>query len=84
MTHAIPAGYVDISFGVDFERARERLNAAAGHEFRKYLEVTKNPASTDEQRREARETYVVAQRRYQRLRLHDMEEIERILSASIV
>ncbi|MCE5234192.1 MAG: hypothetical protein LLF91_12930 [Xanthomonadaceae bacterium] len=79
MRNEIPDDYVDINFGIDFERARERLDREAGRAFREYLRVMKNPDAPEAMRHDTRDAYLQAHARCRALRPHDTEAIRRIL-----
>lgn len=67
---------VSINHGVDFERAKECLQAEAGRLFRAYREAQQiDPVETAK----ARAAYIAAQERADSLRLHDFTEIRAIL-----
>ncbi|HEX7817385.1 hypothetical protein [Dyella sp.] len=67
----------DINYGVDFERAREHLDAEAGRLFRTYLAAKKS--GTPEDIEQAIAGYEAAQRRAQALRPTDDAAIRAIL-----
>lgn len=71
------AGHVSINYGVDFERAKERLEAEAGRLFRAYR-ATKETGSP-EAIEQARAAYVAAQERAGSLRLNDEAGIRAVL-----
>lgn len=67
----------DINYGVDFERAREHLDAEAGRLFRAYLATKK--AGTPAEVEQAAAVYDAAQRRAQALRPADDAAIRAVL-----
>jgi hypothetical protein len=69
----------DINYGVDFERARECLDAEAGRLFRVYLITQK--ARTPENIAQARAAYEAAQQRTLVLRPSDEAAIRAVLEA---
>ena len=69
--------HMDINFGVDFECARECLDAEAGRLFRAYREIM--VSGTPEAIEQARADYTDAQHRTQALRRDDAAEIRVIL-----
>lgn len=71
--------HVDINYGVDFECAKERLDAEAGRLFRIYLGTKKT--GTPEEVEQAGIAYEAAQRRSQALRPSDAAAIEAVLVA---
>lgn len=82
---AVLAGFIDdpelapvsINHGVDFERAKECLQAEAGRLFRAYRDA--QATSTPEAVAMARAAYIAAQARADSLRLHDFADIRAIL-----
>jgi hypothetical protein len=82
MNHASPAPMPEkgINYGVDFERARERLSHVAGQAFRRYIQLKRDPLALAQARMAARQTYIAAQQRYENLGLHQSAEIARLLS----
>jgi len=69
----------NINYGVDFERARECLDAEAGRLFRVYLTAKK--AGSPEEAGQASAAYEAAQRRIQALRPGDDAAIRAVLEA---
>ena len=69
--------HVDINYGVDFECAKERLDAEAGRLFRAYRETMVSGAP--EAIEQASADYTNAQRRAQALRRDDTATIRAIL-----
>ncbi|MDO1530338.1 hypothetical protein QMK61_15985 [Fulvimonas sp. R45] len=67
----------DINYGVDFERAREHLDAEAGRLFRVYLTAKKS--GTSEEIEQARTAYEAAHHRAQTLRPSDDASIRAVL-----
>lgn len=59
--------HVDLNLGVDFEIEQERLGAEAGRQFRQYRAAQKDPKQTAADVDRARDAYMCAQARYQRL-----------------
>jgi hypothetical protein len=68
-----------INYGLDFERACERLSLVAGRAFRRHLEVKRDPHTSAQAREMARDDYMAAQARYKALRPDQSAEIARIL-----
>lgn len=71
--------HVDINYGVDFERARERLDHAAGKCFREYWAAKKGNGS-DEQIARLRQAYIEAQAETEALSRHDEAAIRVVLA----
>lgn len=71
-----------IDFGIDFERARERLDREAGRAFREYLRVMKNPQAPEAMRRDSRDAYLQAHARCRALQPRDTEAIRQILDGT--
>lgn len=74
------AQHVDINSGLDFERARERLNNAAGAAFRTYTAAKQRPTASLEEVTDALEHYQALQRKAKGLRRTDAEAIAAALS----
>jgi hypothetical protein len=70
---------VGINYGVDFERAKERLSYIAGKWFRQYREAKKNHGSEEEIAR-LRQAYIDAQHEEEALSLHDEAAIQAVLA----
>lgn len=70
---------VDINYGVDFERALERLHHAAGKIFRQYREAKHGNADVAAIAR-LRPAYVDAQRRAEALSPRDVAWIRAVLA----
>lgn len=77
---ALNATHIEINRGVDFERARDRLNERAGKAFRVYLEAKRSKDATEASINAAREAYDVANSEFRALRSNDAEAIARVLS----
>lgn len=77
---ALNTNHVDINYGVDFERARERLNDEAGRAFRVYLQTKSKADATPEAVDAARQAYDDANTAFRKLTRHDADTIARILS----
>lgn len=73
---------VDINYGVDFERALERLQHAAGKIFRQYWKAKHGNGSEEEIAR-LREAYVEAQREAEALSSRDDAAIKAVLARPI-
>lgn len=71
--------HVDINYGVDFERALERLDHAAGKRFREYLKAKKDNGSDVEIAR-LRQAYDAAQAEAKALSRHDEVAIRAVLA----
>lgn len=67
--------HIDTNYGVDFERAKERLNAEAGRLFRKYHALKTDAGGTPAEVEEAREAYITAQDQYRKIHPMDFEAI---------
>lgn len=74
--------HVDINYGVDFERARERLDHAAGKIFREYLMAKKGNGS-DEDIARLRQAYDDAQAQTRALSRHDEAAIRAVLARPV-
>lgn len=72
--------HVDINYGLDYERARERLNDYAGRAWRLYLAAKQMQKSEDEIA-SLREAYVAAQHKFKNLKRTDVAEIAAILGS---
>lgn len=72
--------HIEINTGLDFERARERLNNAAAAAFRTYTAAKQRPGASLEDVSEALQHYQALQRRAKSLRRTDAAEIEAALS----
>lgn len=72
---------VDINYGVDFERAMERLHHAAGKIFRQYREAKHGNAGEAEIER-LRQAYIDAQRETEVLSPRDEAAIRGVLARS--
>lgn len=70
---------VDINYGVDFERALERLHHTAGNIFRQYREAKHGNADTAEIAR-LRQDYLDAQREAEGLSPRDAAGIQAVLA----
>jgi hypothetical protein len=71
---------VDINYGVDFERALERLHYAAGKVFRHYWKA-KHGNGSDEEVAQLRQAYLDAQREVKALSRHDEAAIRAVLAS---
>ncbi|CAD7741451.1 hypothetical protein LMG31884_47720 (plasmid) [Xanthomonas hydrangeae] len=69
---------LEITHGLDFERARERLNADAGRRFREYLEA-QSAAAGEQLVQHARQSYVESAALLRQLQPSDTKAIARIL-----
>lgn len=78
----LPPGfiYADINAGVDFERARERLEAKAGKAYRAYWRARHDPQAAPEAAQELQDVYVQANAAAKRLRADDIGGIAAVLS----
>lgn len=74
------AKHIDINAGLDFERARERLNNAAGQAFRDYSAAKARPNASLEDVAEALHHYQALQRKAKSLRRTDAAAISAALS----
>ncbi|OHE80681.1 MAG: hypothetical protein A2X76_01435 [Lysobacterales bacterium GWF1_69_6] len=74
------AHHVDINTGLDFERARERLNNAAAAAFRTYTITKKRPTASLEEVTDALDAYQALQRKAKGLRRTDAAAIAAALS----
>ena len=74
--------HIDINYGVDFERARERLDHAAGKIFREYLMAKKGNGS-DEALARLRPAYDAAQAATKALSRHDEAAIWAVLARPV-
>lgn len=70
---------VDINHGVDFERALERLQHAAGKIFRQYREAKRGNGSEEEIER-LRQAYIDAQHEAEALSSRDGAAIQAVLA----
>lgn len=73
---------VDINYGVDFERALERLHHAAGKVFRQYREAKRGNAGEARIER-LRQAYIEAQREAEALSSHDEAGIRAVLEQRV-
>lgn len=73
---------VDINYGVDFERALERLQHAAGKIFRQYWKAKRGNGSEEEIAR-LRQAYIEAQREADTLSSRDEAAIKAVLAKPI-
>lgn len=73
---------VDINYGVDFERALERLHHAAGKIFRQYREAKRGNGSEAEIER-LRQAYIDAQHQAEALSSRDEAGIRAVLAKPI-
>jgi hypothetical protein len=73
---------VDINYGVDFERALERLHHAAGKIFRRYWKA-KHGNSSEEEIAQLRQAYIEAQREAEALSSRDEAAIKSVLAKPI-
>lgn len=73
---------VDINYGVDFERALERLHHEAGNIFRQYREAKRGNADEASIKR-LREAYIEAQREAEALSSHDEARIRAVLEQRV-
>ncbi|MGO4502615.1 MULTISPECIES: hypothetical protein [unclassified Dyella] len=69
---------VDINYGVDFERALERLHHAAGKIFRRYREAKRGNSSEEEIER-LRQAYISVQDEAEALSPRDEAAIRAVL-----
>jgi hypothetical protein len=74
--------HVDINYGVDFERALERLDHAAGKCFREYWAAKKGSGS-DEEIARLRQAYDDAQAEARALSRHDEAAIRAVLARPV-
>lgn len=74
---------VDINAGLDYERARARLNQDAGRAFRQYMSLKNNPATSTAASEAARKAYVEASVEYKQLRFGDTVAIAEILGGAL-
>jgi len=72
----------DINSGLDFERARARLNQLAGEAFRHYVTLKNDNEATDAEVTTARNAYDKANEAYRNLRRTDTETIGRVLGGA--
>lgn len=72
---------VDINYGVDFERAHERLSHIAGRLFRQYREAKHGNASEEAIAR-LRQAYLDVQREQEALSPRDAAGIQAVLAKS--
>ncbi|WP_017461369.1 hypothetical protein [Dyella ginsengisoli] len=72
---------LDTNFGVDFERAKERLHAEAGRLYRRYWAIrnTASPAAVEE----AKAAWTDAQARAAALRRQDEAAIRAVLASGL-
>lgn len=82
MKMTAPEGYVDINYGVDFERAKERLSAQAGEVFRRLHRARSSGTATEEEIQALRQEYAVACNREKGLRVDDTASILQILGTT--
>jgi hypothetical protein len=71
--------YAGINRGVDFERAKERLQAEAGKAFRAYWQAKRDPQASPSVVQELQDAYVQANAVAQRLRADDAAGITAVL-----
>lgn len=69
----------DLNAGVDFERARARLNAAAGQAFRAWLQIKNTPDTAADAAEAARLAYEQASARCRQLSRSDRPTILGVL-----
>lgn len=79
--NAIPKE-ADLHVGLDYERARARLNQDAGLAFRQYLALKNNPTATSQSIEAARVAYIEANSTCRDLRRHDHDAIAAVLGGA--
>ena len=72
--------HIDINHGVDFERARERLNYKAGESFRRYREAKDRVGASPEEVEQLRAAYLEAMHEQEALSAHDSNAIQAVLA----
>ena len=72
--------HIDINHGVDFERARERLNNKAGERFRCYREAKDREGASPEEVEQLRAAYLQAVHGQEALSAHDSNAIRAVLA----
>lgn len=75
------AHHVDTDFGVDFERARARLDADASRTFRQYHNAKSNPRSDDVELESLKIAYIEARNDFHNLKPTDSAAIAAIVGA---
>lgn len=73
---------VDVNHGLDFERARARLNQDAGRAFRKYMGLKNDPDANPAAIENAKRAYIEANEEYRNLRPGNDKAIEAILGGA--
>lgn len=79
MSRTNDAPSLDINAGLNYERARDRLNQDAGQAFRRYMLLKNNPSTSADAMTAARKAYAEASDECRRLRPDDAAGIAAIV-----